>query len=143
MAEQVNSDRIKKLAENHIIKINIPNDLIMLPMDGTLIEQVLVNLIDNAIKYTPLGSIIEINTQIGGEKVVFEVADNGMGIPKEDMPLIFDRFYTTPNVCTGRRGTGLGLAICKSIVTAHGGEILAFNNPSGGATFRFVLLLKE
>lgn len=135
--------RVKKLAESHTIKINIPNDLIMLPMDGTLIEQVLVNLIDNAIKYTPLGSIIEIKTQIEGEKVVFEVADNGMGIPKEDMPFIFDRFYTAPNIRIGRRGTGLGLAICKSIVTAHGGEISACNNSAGGVTFRFVLPLKE
>jgi len=135
--------RIKKLAANHIIEIDIPHDLIMLPMDGTLIEQVLVNLIDNALKYTPFGSSIEIKTQIEGEKVVFEVSDNGTGIPEKDMPFIFDRFYTAPTISAERRGTGLGLAICKSIITAHGGEISAFNNTSGGATFRFVLPLKE
>lgn len=135
--------RVKKLAANHDIKIKIPNDLIMLPVDGTLIEQVLVNLIDNAIKYTPLGSTIEIRTQIEGEKVVFEVSDNGEGIPERDLPHIFDRFYTAPTHSAGRRGTGLGLAICKSIITAHDGEIFAFNNNSGGATFRFALPLKE
>ena len=135
--------RIKKLAANHIIKIDIPHDLIMLPMDGTLIEQVLVNLIDNALKYTPFGSTIGIKAQIEGEKVVFEVSDNGLGIPEEDLPFIFDRFYTAPTISTGRRGTGLGLAICKSIITVHGGEISTFNNTSGGATFRFVLPLKE
>ena len=135
--------RIKKLAANHIIKIDIPHDLIMLPMDGTLIEQVLVNLIDNALKYTPFGSTIGIKTQIEGERVVFEVSDNGKGIPEEDIPFIFDRFYTVPTISTGRLGTGLGLAICKSIIAVHGGEISAFNNTSGGSTFRFRLPLKE
>lgn len=135
--------RIKKLSDNHIIKIDIPHDLIMLQIDGSLIEQVLVNIIDNALKYTPLGSTIGIKTQIEGDKVVFEVSDNGTGIPEEDIPFIFDRFYTAPSISTGRRGTGLGLAICKSIIDVHGGEISAFNNTSGGATFRFVLPLKE
>ncbi|KUO73419.1 MAG: histidine kinase [Clostridia bacterium BRH_c25] len=136
--------RIKKLAANHIIKINIPNDLIMLPMDGTLIEQVLVNLLDNAIKYTPYGSTIEIKTRVEDDKAIFEVSDNGNGISEEDIPLIFNRFYTAATINdTGRRGTGLGLAICKSIITAHGGRISAFNNPSVGATFRFVLPAKE
>ena len=113
--------------------------LILLPMDGTLIEQVLVNLIDNALKYTPFSSCIRVKAQIEGEKVVFEVSDNGNGIQEEDMPFIFDRFYTAPAINTGRRGTGLGLAICKSIITAHGGEISALNNTSGGVTFRFIL----
>jgi two-component system, OmpR family, sensor histidine kinase KdpD len=136
--------RIKKLSQMHTIKVNLPDDLIMLPMDGTLIEQVLVNLIDNAIKYTPYHSIIEIKTYIAGEKVVFEVSDNGSGIAKENLPLIFNRFYTTSSINgSGRRGTGLGLAICKSIIRAHGGEISAFNNSSGGATFRFELPAKE
>ncbi|RCX14346.1 two-component system sensor histidine kinase KdpD [Anaerobacterium chartisolvens] len=136
--------RIKKLAANHTIKINIPDDLIMLPMDGTLIEQVLVNLLDNAIKYTPYGSTIEIKTQVSDEKVVFEVSDNGAGISEDNIPLIFNRFYSAATINdTGRRGTGLGLAICKSIITAHGGEISVFNNPSGGATFRFELPAKE
>lgn len=136
--------RIKKLSRNHIIKINIPHNLIMLPMDGTLIEQVLVNLVDNGIKYTPDGSTIEIKTQVEDEKVVFEVSDNGKGIPEENIPLIFNRFYTASTISdTGRRGTGLGLAICKSIITAHGGEISVHNNTSGGATFRFALPAKE
>ena len=138
------ASRIKKLATNHTIKIDIPNDLIMLPMDGTLIEQVLVNLLDNAIKYTPYGSLIEIKTKIEGERVAFEVSDNGNGISEDNIPLIFNRFYTAATINdSGRRGTGLGLAICKSIITAHGGEISVFNNSSGGATFRFVLPAKE
>lgn len=136
--------RTKKLVVNHILKTNIPDDLIMIPMDGTLVEQVLVNLIDNAVKYTPYGSTIEIKVWIKGDKGVFEVSDNGMGIPEESMPLIFKRFYTAATTTnTGRRGTGLGLTICKSIILAHKGEISAFNNSSGGATFQFVLPVRE
>lgn len=136
--------RIKKLSKNHVIKINIPSDLIMLPMDGTLVEQVIVNLLDNAIKYTPYGSTIEIKTYIEDDKIVFEISDNGNGISEDNIPFIFDRFYTASTINdSGRRGTGLGLAICKSIITAHGGEISAFNNLAGGATFRFALPLKE
>lgn len=136
--------RVKKIAINHRIKINMPNDLIMIPMDGILIEQVLVNLLDNAIKYTPYGSTIKINIEDEDEKVVFEVADDGNGIPYENISLIFNRFYTTETINNlGRRGTGLGLAICKAIITAHGGQISVFNNPSGGATFRFELPVKE
>lgn len=135
--------RVKKLAGNHPISLKIPDDLIMLPVDGTLIEQVLVNLIDNALKHTPTGSRIGVEARIEGERVVFEVADNGTGISEEDLPFIFDRFYTAPSVNAGRCGTGLGLAISKSIINGHGGEISAFNNPSGGATFRFTLPLKD
>jgi two-component system sensor histidine kinase KdpD len=136
--------RIKKLTANHTLKINIPDDLIMLPMDGILIEQVLINLIDNAIKYTSYGTTIEMKIRMDGEQVAFEVSDNGLGIPEENLNLIFNRFYTTTAINNaGRHGTGLGLAICKSIITAHNGEITAFNNPSGGATFRFILPVKE
>jgi two-component system sensor histidine kinase KdpD len=136
--------RIKKLAVNHIIRIKIPDELILVPMDGMLIGQVLVNLLDNAIKYTPDGSIIELNSHLDGEKLIFEIADNGNGISEVDLPLIFDRFYIASTLNhTGRRGTGLGLAICKSIISAHGGEISVFNNLSGGATLKFVLPVKE
>lgn len=136
--------RMRKLSQNHMIKINIPDDLIIIPMDGMLIEQVLINLIDNAIKYTPGDSIIEIKVYEINDKVVFEVSDNGEGIKEENKEVIFNRFYSnTQGNDTEKRGTGLGLAICKSIIVAHGGEITAFNNSKGGATFRFILDSKE
>jgi two-component system, OmpR family, sensor histidine kinase KdpD len=138
------ASRIKKFAANHTVKINIPDDLIILPMDGMLIERVLVNLFDNAVKYTPYGSIIELKIKNEDKNVSFEITDNGPGIPEEDIPLIFNRFYTSTTINnTARRGTGLGLAICKSIITAHGGRISAYNNPLGGTTFRFELPVKE
>lgn len=136
--------RVRKLAGTRKIKVKIPEELILLPMDGMLIEQVLVNLIDNAIKHTPDGTAIEVQAQLGTERMIFEVSDNGNGIPKESLTAIFDRFYTSTAANSGgRQGTGLGLAICKSIITAHGGEIKAFNNASGGATFQFSLPVKE
>lgn len=136
--------RIKKISQNHHIKINIPEDLIIIPMDGMLIEQVLINLIDNAIKYTPYESTIEVKVYLVNEQVFFEVSDNGGGIKEEYKEVIFNRFYSgISGDATEKRGTGLGLAICKSIITAHGGEISVFNNDSGGATFRFILNREE
>jgi len=136
--------RVKELAQNHKIKITIPDELIMIPMDGILIEQVLINLLDNAIKYTPKGSLIEIKVFVLDERVVFEVSDNGPGIQEENKEVIFERFYTNANhASVEKRGTGLGLAICKSIIIAHGGEISVYNNSLGGATFQFTLDKKE
>lgn len=142
IAESVS--RIKTIAEKHIIKINIPDNIIMIPVDGMLIERVIINLIDNAIKYTSEGSTIEIKVYEEKEKVSFEIIDNGSGIPEADLPFIFDRFFTkAKNTKVGKRGIGLGLAICKSIIVAHGGEITAFNNYLGGATFKFTIPAKE
>jgi len=132
--------RVKKLSGSHNIKIDIPDALILIPIDGMLIEQVFINLIDNAIKYTPEDSTITVSAKIEEDDIIFEVSDNGNGIPEESLPLIFNRFYTgTSSNRNIRHGTGLGLAICKSIITAHGGKIYAFNSPSGGAVFRFIL----
>jgi len=132
--------RVNKHIKDHTIYIDIPDELIMLPIDGMLIEQVIVNLLENAIQYTPNGSVIKVKSYIEGKKVVFEVSDNGNGIPEESIPYIFDRFYTVEKQDTnGRRGTGLGLAICKSIIIMHGGYITAFNNSTGGVTFKFSL----
>jgi two-component system, OmpR family, sensor histidine kinase KdpD len=134
--------RIKKRSNHHELTVSIPDELIMIPADGTLIEQVLVNLLDNAIKHTPEDTIISVKVTRENDNVVFEVSDNGPGIPEKDLPIIFNRFVTLTN-SVGRRGVGLGLAICKSIVEAHGGDILAMNNPSGGSVFRFTLPAKE
>jgi len=132
--------RIKKLASSQKISVKIPDKLIMIPVDGKLIEQVLINLIDNALKYTPQDSIIEINVYKSGERVTFEVADNGPGLPEESIKNIFDTFFTAEHKFSdARRGVGLGLAICKSIVEAHGGTIEASNRVSGGALFKFTL----
>lgn len=132
--------RVKRFSGDHNIVIDLPENMILLFVDGLLIEQVLINLIDNAIKYTQNDSIIEVKVTVKEGSVVFDISDNGKGIPEEDIASIFDRFYTkTKGDCLEKRGIGLGLAICKSIIEAHGGCMEALNNSSGGATFRFSL----
>ena len=136
--------RVQKYVGNHTIKIRIPNNLMMVSMDGSLIEQVLVNLIDNAVKYTPEGSIINVISEVKMGNAVFEVSDNGNGISEKDLPFVFDRFYTIGVANHNmRKGIGLGLAICKSIILAHNGKISVSNGENGGAVFRFTLPMGE
>jgi len=136
--------RVKKRTGQHEIRISIPKHLIMIPVDGMLIEQVLVNLLENAIKHTPKGTKVTISVMEEGNEVTFEVSDNGPGIPEKDLPFVFNRFYTAGDtVGKGRRGIGLGLAICKSIVEAHSGSIVVQSKPSAGCVFRFTLPAKE
>jgi len=92
---------------------------------------VLVNLLDNAVKYTPPDSTIEVAARADGGRLVIEVADRGAGIPERDLKRVFDKFYRLP-VPEGAGGTGLGLSISKGIVEAHGGTIRAENRPGGG-----------
>ncbi len=131
--------RISKRSTAHEIKVTVPEAVIMAPMDGSLIEQVLINLIDNAIKFTPKNSLIEVKVYENEKDIIFEVIDNGTGIAEDILPHIFDRFFTNGDkISDSRRGVGLGLAICKSIVEAHGGTITADNRESQeGAIFKF------
>ncbi len=131
--------RILKRSTAHEIKVTVPETVIMAPMDGSLIEQVLINLIDNAIKFTPKNSLIEVKVYENEKDIIFEVIDNGTGIAEDILPHIFDRFFTNGDkISDSRRGVGLGLAICKSIVEAHGGTITADNRESQeGAIFKF------
>lgn len=127
-------------AARHTIVTNVADDLLMADMDAQLIEQVLVNLINNAIKYTPEHSRIELFAAPEGKFVRICVTDNGPGIPEESRDKLFDMFYTLGKTCSdGRRGLGLGLALCRSIVAAHGGVIDVQNAAPHGACFRFTL----
>ena len=138
---------VGKRAPEREISVSVPDDLLMVPMDARLIGQVLVNLLDNAIKHTQPGEEISVTVEKDAEKnfAVFRVSDRGTGIPSEDLPNIFKMFYTTKgNGPDAKRGIGLGLAICESIVTAHGGTISAGNRKDGsGAEFVFTLPLEE
>lgn len=130
--------RTSKRLKDHEIKVTVPEDVIMLSMDGNLIEQVLINLFDNAIKFTPKEALIDVKVYEEVGDVIFEVIDDGIGISEEILPHIFDRFFTNGDkISDSRRGVGLGLAICKSIVEGHGGKISAQNKDEGGAIFRF------
>lgn len=127
-------------AARHTIVTNVTDDLLMADMDAQLIEQVLVNLINNAIKYTPEHSRIELFAAPEGKFVRICVTDDGPGIPEESWDKLFDMFYTLGKTRSdGRRGLGLGLALCRSIVAAHGGVINVQNAAPHGACFRFTL----
>lgn len=138
VAEAIN--RASRYAPDHKILISVPDEVLFIPMDGKLIEQVLINLVDNAIKHTTPSNEINVSVRLDDKRAWFEVSDNGTGINRDDLPKIFDIFFVAGNSHTdAKRGIGLGLAICKSIVNYHGGEIYAENNSAGGATFRFYL----
>jgi two-component system sensor histidine kinase KdpD len=120
------------------IRTNLPDDLPLVPLDSVLIEQLFINLLENAIKYTPPDSPIEISAAATTDGLTVEIADRGPGIPPSDIEHIFDKFYRVP-ARAGQRGAGLGLAICRGIVEAHGGRIWAENRVGAGALFRFSL----
>jgi len=132
--------RLDKKLEGRKITTNIPAHLPMVSMDGLLIEQVLVNLLDNVLKYTPAGTPVDISASVESSYLVIQVADRGPGIPEEDLDRIFDKFNRGQQA--GRAsGAGLGLSICKGFVQIHGGTIRAQNRPGGGAIFEFSLPL--
>lgn len=129
----------KKAAE-HSVAVRLDDELLMAYMDGQLMVQVLINLLNNAVKHTPSGSHIELSAQENEDLVTVRVADDGPGISDEAKEKIFDMFYTADNVRgDGRRGMGLGLALCRSIVAAHGGQIHVEDNSPNGAVFVFSL----
>lgn len=128
----------------HEIQIQLEDDLLMAKMDSRLMIQVIINLVDNAIKYTPEGSKITISAFRKGKLIQVQIADNGKGITDEAKKRIFDMFYTADNhYGDGRRSLGLGLSLCKSIVTAHGGIIDLKNNQPNGTIFFFTLQAEE
>jgi len=116
------------------VRTQIPQSLPLVPLDTTLIGQALANLLENAVKYTPAGSPIDIAARVEGDRVVIEVADRGPGLATGEEVRVFERFYRLRSE-TGQPGAGLGLAICKAIAAAHGGTISAANRPGGGSVF--------
>lgn len=130
--------RLEKYGSTHYLRVEQEDDLLMARIDARLILQVLTNLIDNAVKYTPPGSEIAVRTLRRDGMVVVEVADTGPGIPDADKEKVFEMFYTSAG-SDARRGMGLGLALCKSIVNAHGGTISVSDNVPHGAVFAFTL----
>ena len=121
------------------VALTVPRDLPLVPIDDVLIEQVIVNLLDNAAKYTGKNGTIRILATATEETVTVEVADRGPGLAPGDETRVFDKFYR--GAANGTQGTGLGLAICRGIVHAHGGRIWAQNQPEGGVAFFFTLPL--
>ncbi|MFU2208251.1 DUF4118 domain-containing protein [Solidesulfovibrio sp. C21] len=133
--------RMEKSLGERPVTISLPEDLPMPPLDGLLMEQLLVNLLENVAKYTPAGSPVHIAGHKVGEDVELIVADRGPGIPPDSLKRIFDIFYRAPGE-KHPRGYGLGLAICRAVAMAHGGNIRAENRPKGGTRFIVTLPLE-
>lgn len=134
--------RLENQLAGHAITTHAEPHLPMVEIDGLLIEQVLTNLLENALKYTQSDSGIEVRASLTSGKVRISVADNGPGIPEGDEQRIFDKFYTTA-LARAQKGTGLGLAICHGVIRAHGGDIWVRNRPEGGAVFTFTLAVAK
>ena len=135
--------RIRKRFPGRKISVSVPDDLLMVPMDGTLIEQVLINLLENAIKHSSAESTIEVDVIKRGSEAAFEVTDHGEGIAEKDFPYLFESYvHNGQRSSDSSRGMGIGLSICMSIIKAHKGTMEAENKETGGAVFRFALPLE-
>ena len=120
------------------------DELLLAKMDTRLIIQVIINILDNAMKYTPTDSLVTVITEKQNDKAVISIADNGAGIPDKLKERVFDMFYTgAKKLADSRRSIGLGLALCKSIISVHNGEIFVKDNVPSGAIFTFTLPIGE
>jgi len=135
-------DHMQPVLQGRTVQTHLPDDLPPVELDYLQMDQVLTNLIENAVRYTPPESPIEVSAQIDGEQMVISISDRGPGIPQADKERIFDKFYrvlsTQRNAAT-IPGSGLGLAVSKGLVEAHGGHIWVEDRPGGGSLFRFTL----
>ena len=127
--------RMRHELAHHKIVVELAANLPLIFVDGLLFEQVFVNLLENAARYTPAGSTVKIQAEVSGKSIRIAVSDNGPGIPLGAEERIFDKFFRASASADGGRGSGLGLAICRAIVRAHGGGISASNLPGNGAEF--------
>jgi two-component system sensor histidine kinase KdpD len=131
--------RMERQLGNRVIETHIDGKLSMVYVDALLIEQLLVNLVDNAAKYSPADSPIEVSAARHSDVLEIEVADRGRGFAPGDESRVFDLFYRGSSVRSDRWGTGIGLAICRAVAEAHGGTIKAGNRDGGGAAVRVTL----
>ncbi|MFQ5835200.1 MAG: PAS domain S-box protein [bacterium] len=139
-----NVDLFKSQTDKHTFEVNIPRDLVKIEADKDKIDQVMENLLSNAVKFSPQGGKITVSLKKADKLVKISVSDTGMGIPKKDLPHIFEKFYRVDVASTQAiGGTGLGLAIVKYIVESHGGEISVESKLGKGSTFSFTLPLKS
>jgi len=127
------------------VTVTIPDEFISIPMDALLIEQVLINLLENAVFHAKGMTKLELKVFTEGRQAVFEVSDNGCGIPKERLEKLFEGYLDRSGASadSSRNNMGIGLSVCASIIRAHGGCITAKNKKSGGAVFRFDLETEE
>jgi len=135
--------RVGRSLAGHEVAIRIPADLPLVHVDGLLLEQVFVNLLENAARHTPPGTHVTISAAVDGRALRIAVSDDGPGLPAAAEDKVFDRFFQAGPAADAGRGTGLGLAICRAIIKAHRGSIAAARGPGGGAEFVIRLPLAD
>lgn len=133
--------RLERTLSAHPVAVRLPDDLPPVAIDGLLVHQVLVNLLDNACKFSPAGSTIDLTAAVEGEMLAVTVADRGPGLAPGTERSLFEKFFRAEGL--PNTGSGIGLAICRGIVELHGGRIVAENRVGGGALFRFTLPLAQ
>ena len=131
--------RLRRVVANHRLELDVPEEMAPVSFDYVEVDQVLSNLIENAVRYTPEGTTIRVSVRAEGAEVRVAVEDTGPGIAEADLPQLFKPFYRGGRPTGRPQGSGLGLAIARGLIEAHGGRIWAENRPEGGARFAFVL----
>ena len=127
------------------VEVDIPDDFVFIPMDSLLIEQVILNILENAVQHAHGMTKISLKVFVISDKVIFEIKDNGCGISEERLKNIFTGYYSAETEASDSQNhnAGIGLSVCASIIKAHGGDIKAENLKSGGCVFRFVLNMED
>lgn len=134
----------KRYADQNVI-VDIPSDFITIPMDAILIEQVAINILENAVQHSIGMTELHFRVFVIGNRAIFEIKDNGCGIKEERLNNLFTGYYDCrEEISDGKKNNaGIGLSVCASIIKAHGGDITAENSKDGGAVFRFILSMEE
>lgn len=137
--------RFKKRYPKQEIQIEIPDEFVAIPMDAVLMTQVIVNMLENAVQHAEGMKNLILRVTIENENAIFEIIDDGCGIPKERMNRIFSGYFETGDLPADnqKRNMGIGLSVCASVIKAHDGEIMVENLKEGGCCFRFVLKMEE
>ncbi len=137
--------KFKKRYPDQEVEIDIPSDIVVIPMDAILIEQVIINILENAVQHAENMTKLSLRVFILGKQAIFEIKDDGCGISDEQLPNIFTGYYeNTGEPPDGqKRNAGIGLSVCATIIKAHGGDISAENIKTGGAVFRFTLMTED
>jgi signal transduction histidine kinase len=139
-AEVLSEIEVARARAGVAVEVRVPEGLPPAMADRERIHQVLFNLVDNALRFTPPGGRVTLSAEAQDRAVRVRVEDTGVGIPPEHLPYLFERFYRADAARSrGDGGTGIGLAICRSVVEAHGGRIWAESEPGRGSVFTFEL----
>lgn len=136
--------KFKKRYPDRRVELSLPEELVLIPMDALLIEQVMMNLLENAVHHAKNMTRISVAVRVQSDEAVFEISDDGCGFERDTVDKIFKGYGgLLENHDTDRRNAGIGLSVCATIIKAHGGKICAENAVSGGAIFRFSLPMRE